>query len=115
MPRSTSAVTTGPRPWSRFDSSTSARAGDLGVGRELLELGDEQDRLEQLVDTDAGGRRDVDDDRVAAPRLGDELALDELLADACRVGVLAVDLGDRDDDRHLGRTRVVDGLRRSAA
>ena len=82
----------------------------LRVGGELLDLGDEQDRLEQLVDADARGRRDVDDDRVATPCLGDQLALDELLADACGIGVLAVDLGDRDDDRHLGRTRVVDRL-----
>ena len=52
----------------------------LRVGRELLDLGHEQDRLEQLVDADARGRRDVDDDRVAAPRLGHELALDQLLA-----------------------------------
>jgi hypothetical protein len=53
VPRSTSAVTTGPRPWSRFDSSTSARAGAFGfaasVGRDV---GHEQDRLEQLVDAD---------------------------------------------------------------
>ena len=56
----------------------------LRVGRELLDLGDEQDRLEQLVDADARGRRDVDDDRVATPRLGHQLALDELLAHARR-------------------------------
>ncbi len=87
------------------------RAGrHLRVGRELLDLGDQQDRLEQLVDPDPGGRRDVDDDHVAAPRLGHELALDQLLAHAGRVGVVAVDLGDRHDDRHLGRTRVVDRL-----
>ena len=87
------------------------RAGrGLGVGRELFDLGDEQDRLEQLVDTDARRGRDVDDDRVATPRLGHQLALDELLADAGGVGVFAVDLGDRDDDRDVGRTRVVDRL-----
>ena len=68
--------------------------------------------VEQLVDADARGRGDVDDDRVAAPLLGHELLLDELLADARRVGVLAVDLGDRDDDRHLGRRGVADRLDR---
>ena len=41
---------------------------------------------------------------------GTSSLLDELLAHAVGVGVLAVDLGDRDDDRHLGRTRVVDRL-----
>ena len=105
-------MTTGPRPWSRFDSSTSARAGAFGLARELLDLGDEQDRLEQLVDADAGGRRDVDDDRVATPRLGHELAARRAAGGRGRVGVLAVDLGDRHDDRHLGRTRVVDRLDR---
>jgi hypothetical protein len=83
---------------------------ELRVGRELLDLGDEQDRLEQLVDADPGGRGDVDDDRVTAPRLGHELLLHELLAHAGGVGVFAVDLGDSDEDRHLGRARVVDGL-----
>ena len=58
------------------------------------------------------GRGDVDDDRVAAPLLGHQLLLDELLAHAVGVGVLAVDLGDRDDDRHLGRARVADRLDR---
>ena len=77
----------------------------LGVRTELLDLRDQQDRLEQLVDADARGRCDVDDDRVATPSLGDQLALDELLADARGIGVLAVDLGDRDDDRHFGRAR----------
>ena len=43
---------------------------------------------------------------------GTSSLLDELLAHAGRVGVLAVDLGDRDDDRHLGRARVVDRLDR---
>ena len=55
----------------------------------------------------AGGATSIDDG-VAAPELGNELALHELLADARGVGVFAVDLGDRHDDRHLGRTRVVD-------
>ena len=49
---------------------------------------------------------------VAAPLLGDELLLDELLPHAVGVGVLAVDLGDRDHDRHLGIARVADRLDR---
>ena len=112
VPLSTSAVTTGPRPGSRFDSSTSARAGAFGFAVELLELGDQQQRLEQLVDTLTGGRGDVEDDRVAAPGLGYEPLLDELLAHARRVGVVTVDLGDRHDDRHVGGPRVADRLHR---
>src|SRR3989442_10967687 len=45
------------------------------------------------------------------------LLLDELLARALRIGVALVDLGDRDDDGHLGRLGVtdrLDGLRHDA-
>ena len=82
-------MTTGPRPGSRFDSSTNARAGRLRVRHErrVLDVGDEQDRVEQLVDAGAFGAGHLDDERVAAPLLGHELLLDELLADPLRVGV----------------------------
>jgi hypothetical protein len=46
--------------------------GPLRVGHEVLGdlgVGDEQQRIEQLVDTLARRRRDVEDDRVAAPLL----------------------------------------------
>jgi hypothetical protein len=56
--------------------------------------------------------RHLDDDRVAAPRLGHQLALGELAEHALRIGVVLVDLVDRHDDRHLGRPRVVDRLDR---
>ena len=84
----------------------------LRVGHELLDVGHEQDRVEQLVDAEPFRRGHLVDDRVAAPLLGDEPVLDELLAHAVGVGVLAVDLGDRDDDRHLGRAGVADRLDR---
>ncbi len=71
----------------------------------ISRVGDEQERVEQLVDTLTGRRGDVEHDRVATPLLGHELLLGELLTHARRVGVFAVGLGDRDDDRHLGRTR----------
>ena len=45
-----------------------------------------------------------------AQLLGHQLLFGELLAHSCRVGVLAVDLRDRDDDRNLGRARVADRL-----
>ena len=82
------------------------------VGRELLELGDHEQLLEQVVDAELLGRRHLDDDRVAAPRLGHELVLGELREHALRVGVVLVDLVDRHDDRHLGRLGVVDRLDR---
>ena len=65
-------------------------------------------RVEELFDADARRRGDVEDDRLAAPLLRHQLLLGELLAHAGRVGVFAVGLGDRDDDRHFGGARVRD-------
>ena len=52
-----------------------AGRGRVGVGLQLLELGDEQDHLEQVVEALLGLRGDVDEDRVAAPVLGVEALL----------------------------------------
>ena len=49
---------------------------------------------------------------VAAPVLGLEALGGELRLDLVRIRVRQVDLVDRDDDRHLGRPRVGDGLLR---
>ena len=80
------------------------------VGGELLELGHDLQLLDQFVDADALERGHLDDDRVAAPRLGDEFVLGELRQHALRIGVGLVDLVDRHDDRHIGGAGVVDGL-----
>ena len=56
--------------------------------------------------------RDVDEHRVAAPLLRLEAEAGHLGADAVGLRALLVDLVDRDEDRHLGRLRVVDGLAR---
>ena len=79
--------------------------GDLGVR-------DEQQRIEQLLDADPGGRGDVEHDRLATPLLRHELLLGELLTHAGRVGVLAVGLRHRDDDRDIGRACVRDRFHR---
>ena len=52
----------------------------LGVGPEVLELGDHEQVLEQVVDAEVLQGGDLDHDGVAAPRLGDEAVLGELLA-----------------------------------
>jgi len=57
-------------------------------------------------------RRDRHHDGVAAPLLGEQTLLDELLTDAVRLRPGLVDLVDRDHDGHLGRPGVVDGLDR---
>src|SRR6476660_1977533 len=76
-----------------------------GVGRE-------QDRREELVEALPGGRRDVDEHRVAAVLLGHQAVLGELLTDLGGVGPLLVDLVHRHDDRHLGGLGVVERLDR---
>ena len=91
--------------------------GRVRVGRELLELGDEQDHVEQVVEALVGLRRDLAEDGVPAPLLGGDLHLGELAADLFGVGALFVDLVDGDQHRHVGGAGVVDrllGLRHDA-
>ncbi len=87
-------VATGPRPASRFASSTTPRASPSTRAVQLLHLGHEHDLLEQVVDARALQRGDLDHDGVAAPRLGNEPAFGELLEYPGRVGVVTVDLVD---------------------
>ena len=85
------------------------------VGGELLELGRQLQALEQLLEALVRLGRDVDEHRVAAPLLGLEPELGHLGAHAVGLRALLVDLVDRDDDRHVGGLRVVDGLARLRA
>ena len=86
--------------------------GALRVGLELLEVGDEQDHLDQLVEPESGLGRDRHERHVAAVLLDDDARLGQLGLDAVGVGVGLVDLVEGDDDRHLGRLGVVDRLER---
>ena len=67
---------------SRCDSRTTPAARPVGVGPEVLHVGDEEQRLEQVVDAVAveGGHGEHLD--VAAPVLRDEAVLGELLLHA---------------------------------
>ena len=82
------------------------------VGGQFFELGNGQQLVEQLVDTDVLLCRHLDDDGVATPRLGHQFVLGELGQHSTGVGVVLVDLVDGDDDRHIGGLGVVDGLDR---
>ena len=96
---------------------TTPRGLGVRVGLELLELGDDEDRVEQVVEALLGLGRDVDELGVAAPLRGLQAELRHLGAHAVGVGALLVDLVDRDDDRHVGGLGVVDrlvGLRHDA-
>ena len=87
-------------------------SGCLGVGvrLEFLELGHDEQRVEQVVETGAGLGRDVYELGLAAPIGRLEPALGHLGADTRRVGALLVDLVDGDDDRNVGRLGVIDRL-----
>ena len=50
VPRCTSTVATGPRPLSRCASITVPRAWPVGIALQLLEVGDQQERLEEGVE-----------------------------------------------------------------
>ncbi len=89
-----------------------ADGGPLRVRLELLQVGDEQDHLDQLVEPDPGLGRDRDQRHVAAVLLDDDARLGQLGLDPLGVGVGLVDLVERDDDRDLGRLRVADRLER---
>ena len=71
----------------------------VGVGLEVFDVGDEEERLEEVVDAVAVEGRHGDHLDVAAPVLRDEALLGELLLHAVGLGLLAVDLVDGDDDR----------------
>ena len=85
----------------RFEVGLQHHATGLSLDAcgQLLDLGHQHDLLEQALDVGPLQRRDLDDDGVAAPGLGHEPALGQLLEDAGRVGVGPVHLVDGHDDR----------------
>ncbi len=82
------------------------------VGFELEDVRRQDDRRQQVVDALAGPRAEVNALDLAAVVARDDALRRELLVDAIDVGVLLVDLVDRDDDRNLCRACVVYGLDR---
>ena len=99
----------------RLDDGAGGRG--LRVCFQLLHFGDEQKHFEQVVHMEPLLCGYVDHNRVAAPFLGDEAVVGELLAHALRLRLGFVYLVDRDDYRHARGLRVVerlDGLRLDA-
>jgi hypothetical protein len=94
----------------RFDDD--ALGPTIRVGLQVFEFGNDLKLLDHLVDANALECRHLDDDRVTAPRLGNEFVLGELSQHALWVSVVLVDLVDCHHDRHVGRPRVVDRLDR---
>ena len=82
----------------------------VGVRLELLDLGNEQNALEQLVDALTRQCRDGYAHDVASPLLGNEVVLGQLLLDLIGVGGGLIHLVDGNDDVDARRFCMVDGL-----
>ena len=82
----------------RFDDATDR--GPIRIGGELGDVGDEKDRLQEIVDAELGARRDRDERRVAAVLLDRDVVLGELCLHLIGVRVGLVHLVQRDDDRY---------------
>src|SRR5581483_10409933 len=87
-----------------------ADGGPFGSRLLGLEVGLEANHLFEAVEVDALLGGDVDEGCFAAPVVGLQAALGELLLDAVRVGVGAIDFVHCDDDGNVGGAGVVDGL-----
>ena len=89
-----------------------AGGGALGIGLQLLQVGDQADHLHQQIQVLLLLGGDVHENRGAAPVFRHQAAVGQLLLDALGQGVGLIDLVDRHDDRHFGGLGVVDGLQR---
>ncbi|MEJ2582313.1 MAG: hypothetical protein P8127_11890 [Acidobacteriota bacterium] len=84
----------------------------FGHRLQVLELGDQQDHVQQVVEALVLLRRDVYRGNLSSPRLDQDIVLGQLLFHAVGVGVRFVDLVDCYDQRHVGGPRVGDRLLR---
>ena len=84
----------------------------LRIGLEVLQVGDQENHLEQKIEVGLHLGRNRDRDDVAAPVLGQQALVGERLLDPVELGAGLVDLVDRHHDRDVGRLGVVDGFDR---
>ena len=87
----------------------------FGIGLQFQQIGLEQNHFEQFVHALFGERGNVHENRVAAPIVGHEAFVLQLLADLHRVGVRMIDFVDGDEDRELWRPWRGSTLRAFAA
>ena len=81
-------------------------------GLEIHDFGLQQNGIKQFIDAVARMCRDVDELLLAAPFLRNDFVLRQLILDALRIGIFAIDLVDCHDHRHAGRLRVLNRLDR---
>ncbi len=85
-----------------------ARRRRVGIGLELPQISDQQNRFQQLLDALLLFRGNFHKLRVAAPFRGHQAGFRELPLHALQLRFRLVDLVDRHDDRHLRGSGVVD-------
>ena len=89
----------------------------LRIGLEIQDFRLERDGLEQPVEVELLGRRDLDIEYLATQRLDLHLVLEQFGAHAFRLRIGPIDLVDRDNHRHFRRFGVIyrlDRLRHDA-
>ena len=84
----------------------------IRVGLKLEQIGLQQNHFDQLIDALLGQRGNIDENGIATPIVRNQTFVLQLLANFHRVRVGMVDLVDGDEDRHLGRLRVVQRFER---
>ena len=119
VPRWTSTVATGPRPWSSCASITTPSAGRSGIGLELEHLGLQQRWPPRACRGSSSSSPTTSIDWTSPPSSStcDLVAAAARCVTRARVGAGLVDLVDRDDHRHARRLGVGDrllGLRHDA-
>ena len=87
-----------------------ALAPAVGVGLQVLDLGGEDHHFQQVIQAQAGLGGNGADDGVAAPLLGDQVVLGQLLLDLVRVGGGLIHLVHCHDELDICSLGVVDGL-----
>ena len=106
-----STVATAPRPLSSFASIATPRASLFGLARKsrpasvICKHG-----IEQRINSRTVARRNIDEHDITAVLLRNEIVLGQLLAHSRRVGALFIDFVYRNDNRNVGRLRVIERL-----
>ena len=95
-----------------FGFEHDARCSAFWSGLQLREIGDQADHFEQKIQIGFLFRRDVDENRFAAPVFRHQAAIGELFLHAIGHGVGLVDLVDCDNDGNFRGMRVIDGFDR---
>ena len=99
-----------PAPGVELGLDHGARGHRVAVGLQLLQVGDELDRVEQAVEALARLRADVHELDLSAPLRWLQPVLGQFGAHPLWLGALLVDLVHRHHDRHFRRLGVVDRL-----